>query len=418
MTAEEESVAAIARAEAKRRYLLFAKGFYTFYYAAFAFLSPYLALYYSDLGLDGGQIGVLRGIGPLIAVVAAPLWGALADLTGRHKTIRSLAIVGTWLAVLGLALGRGYGQLLAFAFLFAVFSAPVTSLVDNAVIALLGQDRARYGQQRLWGAVGWGAGGWVSGLIIERLGVTSAFVGYLGLLLVTGVLGLGIPSSRRRGTDADRADGEPGDGRDTGLASYLPDLRRLVGQRSWLLFLIASLLGTLYLGVETSYLFLYLRDLGASESLMGAALAVMTVAEIPVWGLAPRLLRRLGASGLLAISLAAGIVQALCYSILQAPWVALPLQLLHGLAFSAMWTAGVAYAADIAPPGTEATAQSVQAAVSNGLGRALGAYAGGLLISSVGGASMFRLTALTSSAALLLLLVSSRLRQRRRLGRQ
>ena len=43
-------------ADAKRRYLLFAKGFYTFNFAAGAFLAPYLALYYSDLGLSGGQI--------------------------------------------------------------------------------------------------------------------------------------------------------------------------------------------------------------------------------------------------------------------------------------------------------------------------------------------------------------------------
>ena len=257
MTAETE-VSVRSRVAAKRRYLAYAKGFYTCYFAAGAFLAPYLALYYSDLGLSGGQIGVLRGIGPLLSVVAAPLWGALADLSGRHKLLRSLAIAGTWLAVLGLALGRQYPVLLACAFLFAVFGAPVTSLVDNAVIALLGRDRARYGQQRLWGAVGWGVGGWVSGIAIERLGLRVAFAGHLFFLLLTGLLGLGIPSSRH-GTDGGNGDssGTPGYSGST-RSTYLDDLRKLAGQRTWLVFLVASLIGTLYLGVETSYLFLYL----------------------------------------------------------------------------------------------------------------------------------------------------------------
>ena len=50
--AEAESAATMARVAAKRRYLFYAKGFYTFHFAAFAFLGPYLALYYSDLGFS------------------------------------------------------------------------------------------------------------------------------------------------------------------------------------------------------------------------------------------------------------------------------------------------------------------------------------------------------------------------------
>ncbi|MCJ7549478.1 MAG: MFS transporter, partial [Anaerolineae bacterium] len=83
----------------RRTALGFAKAFYTFYFAAGAFFSPFLVLYFSELGLDGRQIGVLRGIAPLITVVAAPLWSALADATRRHKLVRMGAIVGSWLAV-------------------------------------------------------------------------------------------------------------------------------------------------------------------------------------------------------------------------------------------------------------------------------------------------------------------------------
>ncbi|MBN1247422.1 MAG: MFS transporter [Anaerolineae bacterium] len=408
-----ESAATAVKSRVRARYLAFAKSFYACFYAAGAFLAPYLALYYSDLGLSGGQIGVLRGIAPLVSVVAAPAWGAFADLTRRHKLVRSVAILGTWLAVLGLALGRRYAELFIAAFLFAIFGAPITSLVDNAVLAVLGRDRARYGQQRLWGAVGWGIGGWISGFLIERYGLTWSFAGYLVLMAFTGLLALGIPSAAGE-TEHPKGVGEGRASAPTPKrpASFLADLRRLASNGAWVAFLFASLIGCLYLGVETSYLFLYLRDLGADESLMGTALALMTLAEVPVWFLAPRMLDRWGARGLLAIALGAGTVQALIYSVLPAPWVALPVQLLHGLAFSAMWTAGVAYAADIAPPGTEATALGVHAAVQMGLGRALAAYVGGILLTTIGGAQTFRLTAFTSLAALALVLVGVHRRKR------
>ena len=42
------------------------RAFYFFYFSAAAALSPFLALYYERIGLSGSQIGVLRGISPLI----------------------------------------------------------------------------------------------------------------------------------------------------------------------------------------------------------------------------------------------------------------------------------------------------------------------------------------------------------------
>ncbi len=65
----------------------------------------------------------------------------------------------------------------------------------------------------------------------------------------------------------------------------------------------------LYLTVEMNFLMLYMASLGAGESLMGIALVVSTLGELPVWALAPYLLRRLGPRGLLAVALLSGAVR-------------------------------------------------------------------------------------------------------------
>lgn len=88
-------------------------------------MGPFLVLTYRELGLNGQRIGVLRGMAPLITVVAAPLWGALADATRRHKLVRMVAIARSWLAVLILSATRMYGALIAVLAGYAILGAPV-----------------------------------------------------------------------------------------------------------------------------------------------------------------------------------------------------------------------------------------------------------------------------------------------------
>ena len=67
--------------------------FYLLYFGAGACVFPYFVLYYQSLGFTGAQIGLLSAIAPLISLIGAPFWTGIADTTGRHKLIMSLAIL-------------------------------------------------------------------------------------------------------------------------------------------------------------------------------------------------------------------------------------------------------------------------------------------------------------------------------------
>jgi MFS transporter, PPP family, 3-phenylpropionic acid transporter len=370
-------------ARATRQAMLYARAFYALYYGAGVFVSPFLSLYYSELGFTGRQIGVLRGIAPLVSVVSAPLWGALADLSGRHRLLRLVAIAGSWLAIVGVARTTGYVGLIGLVVVYAAFGAPVVPLVDNAVLTLLGKRHDEYGKLRFWGAVGWGVGALTAGLLADRLGLIWSFAGYLVLMAGTGLTTLGLPEGQ---IQAHRA-------------TFGPDLRRLLADRRWRIFLLVILIGTFYQAVEIHYLFIYLDALGVRKSLMGLGLVLATLGELPVWALAPRMLRRWGPRRLIALGFGAAAVQGLVFATLPPTWLALGIQVLHGLTFPAMWAGGIAYVTRVTPEGVRATAQGVFGAAVMGLSSAAGALIGGWLFDSIGGARTFGLAGLVAFGA-------------------
>ncbi len=79
--------------------------------------------------------------------------------------------------------------------------------------------------------------------------------------------------------------------------------------------------------------------------------------------------------------------------------------LLHGVSYSGMWLAGVAFANRLAPPGLGATAQGLFNAVFNGLGFFGGSIFGGLLYDRYGGANLFFWCGLLALLALFLFLL-------------
>lgn len=98
----------------------------------------------------------------------------LADRTGRH---RSFFFVGSLLMLLlGLAvhLPRSFQGQLWLMVAMTLFPANCGAFPDTAVLTSA-KDDGDYGRQRLMASVGWGAFSFLTGLLVERHGLSSAF---------------------------------------------------------------------------------------------------------------------------------------------------------------------------------------------------------------------------------------------------
>jgi MFS transporter, PPP family, 3-phenylpropionic acid transporter len=354
--------------------MLFPSLYYFLYFSAVSALFPYLALFYQAQGLTGGQIGLLSGIAPLIAFFGVPLWTGAADATHRHKRVTLVCFTGLVIISFIFPAFSSFGGLLLMISLHAFFGTPLGPLVDSAVLTLLGDRRERFGRIRLWGTVGYGLMAPFAGSLIGRLGLKWAFWGYAILTLAGLLVILRIPFRQSRST-----------------SSYLGGMRTLFTNRPWMLFLAMVFIAGIGMAAINNYLFVYMQGLGASKPLMGFALTMSTLSEIPALFFSDRLLRCFGVRGMLVIAMATIGLRLVFYSLTAQPWVVLLIQLLHGLTFAAIYTAGVYYADLVAPPGMQASAQGIFNGTMWGFGAAAGGLLGGLLLDRFSPGGMYGL---------------------------
>lgn len=373
------------------RALLVPKAFYFCYFAASSSLLPFLALYYHESGLSGGQIGILVSLSPIITWLAAPFWGALADNTRQYRLILTTTIIGTAFTAGLLGWVSGFLLLLPVVVVYAFFCAPIIPLVDNGVMTMLGERSRLYGRQRVWGSIGWGISAAAAGLLVDRFGQGVSFYIYIFFFIILAF----ISTKFRMSSGAIRL-------------PFWQGMRALVGNRALIIFLVTTLFASMGSAIVNNYVFIYLKDLGASGALLGISLTVATLSEMPVFFFAATLLRVFGARGLLLLSLSAYVVRLIAYTFLPPVWLVLPINLLHGLTFAALWTAGVSYANEVAPTGMSATAQGLFTGVTMGLGSAVGALVAGLVFESFGPLVMFRGGAMIVLIGIVFFLVAGR----------
>jgi PPP family 3-phenylpropionic acid transporter len=360
-------------------------------YAGLAFATPFLVLYFQGLGFSGAEIGLLAGVAPLITFCGAPFWTGLADATRRHRLILTVSMA---VGVAGYVL---YPFLRAFAAVFLVslvlnfFFAPVSSFSDNATMFMLGEKKDFYGRIRLGGTVGYALAAPVAGVLVGRYGLRAGFWSaaaayFVGLLLSRGFI------------HAPSQDSTPA----------LSGLRTLLSNPHWILFLIVSLASGLALAGANNYFFPYMKELGAATSIMGIALTIGTITEVPVLFFGHHLLRIFKPYGLFMLAAVVTAVRILLFAANTSPGWALVIQLLNGFTFPMMWLAGVAWANANAPQGMTATAQGLFGAMTFGIGMAVGGFLGGPLLESVGGRGLYLVFGIIALSTVMIAAVAER----------
>ena len=118
----------------------------------------------------------------------------------------------------------------------------------------------------------------------------------------------------------------------------------------------------------------YMKENGATDSLVGYGLSFQGLCELPLFYFSARIILRLGLKTTLIVTVLATTVRMLLYSITKNPYAALPIELLHGFSWSLFWVVCVEYINKLVDERWLATGQSLLYAAYFGIGAIAGNY--------------------------------------------
>jgi len=165
------------------------------------------------------------------------------------------------------------------------------------------------------------------------------------------------------------------------------------------------------MSVVNNYIAITIKnDFHGPSSLIGVSVVCNVTFEIIFFFFGKYLFERLGVFKMILISHAAIITRVVSYSILLrvqwSPWCILPVELLHGVCFAAIWNSGSKVINDNSPPQLQATGQSIFFGLYMGVGTGLGALFGGLIYNSWGAIVMYECVAVSVFTGLIIFIAA------------
>ncbi len=369
-------------APSPNRALLAVKALYALYFGGLGIYFTFINVYFRSIGLSGAEIGLLGAIAPLVGIFAGTVWGMLSDRTGQTRRLLMLASAGAIITVLLISTARAFATLIPLVALFSLFNSAIIPLVDSTTLALLGDQRERYGAQRIWGSIGFIVTSSASGFLVDAQGIRVIFIGFaiaLGLHLFMLAFLPAQPVETR--------------------GSIMRGLPGLMRQPAWVIFAISVILIAIAGNAMGAFLSVTVKALGGADSLVGLGWTIAALSELPVMAGSAWLLRRAGPARLLMVGFLAYTVRMFLYSIAPAPEWVLAINTMGGISFALYWVSSVTYANQLAPAGLKATSQGMLTTLTN-LAGIPGSAVGGWLFDVRGPSGMFQVMAMVCATAL------------------
>jgi len=358
--------------------------FYAGIFSAVGIHLPFWPVWLKAQGLDATQIGVLLAATFFTKIISNPLVGQMVDRRGdRRRPMIALAAGGV-LSFMLYALVDDFWGILAVTIVAGGFFAAMMPVGENLTMMVAVRDGLDYGRIRLWGSLSFivaaSAGGW---LIAGRPPDLIMWLVTLGLAL-TLLACLGVPDVRAAGPAAARP----------------PPIRLLLGNRLFLLFLLATSLSQVSHMIYYGFATLHWQAAGLSPWMIGLLWAEGVVAEIVLFAFSNKVVRRLGPGRLLVLAGIAGLVRWTVLAATTDPLALAAVQWLHAGTFGCMHLGAMHFIHRAAPAGLSARAQALYSSVTLGVASGLFMLFTGQLYAGLAGGAFLVMAALSAAAAL------------------
>lgn len=317
---------------------------------------PIIADFLKDRGLSGLQIGAVLAVTPLMMFVVQPFYGSLADRLGYKRCLLLSSLLASLSYVLYL-LNGGFIYLLIVTAVMSLFYNSIQPILDSLSLKLAQENPTfSYGKLRIAGAAGWAFTGIITGQLIDHINTTVIFVVSAISMLLAFLFAFTIKNDKRT----------------VASEQSFNNIKEVMKSRALIFLLFCVFL--ISAGASTIWYFysIYMKENGASASLVGYGLSFQGLCELPLFYFSARIIARLGIKTTLLVTVFATVLRLALYGIVKNPYAALPIELLHGVSWSLFWVVCVEYVNKLVKEEWRVTGQSLLYAAYYGAGTIAG----------------------------------------------
>lgn len=356
------------------------------FHATNTIILSYLPLYLEYKNLTATEIGWVLAVGPLASIIAQPFWGYLSDKYKTVKRMIQICIVGLLITSTLFFQMTTLVAILLMGAVFYFFTSPIGALGDSLAQRRSDELGISFGKIRMWGSVGFATSSLIVGEVLTRIGIQYMIWPYL----IFGATAL-IVSFRLV---------------DVNVASdpvQLRDVRKIIQNKPFLLFLLLMLFLTITHRASDSYIGLYIAELGGSERLVGLSWFVGVISEAAVFALAGLWFRKLRSFVFIIIAGGLFSIRWFLYSGIEDPAYIIALQVMHGLTFGIFYVAAFSYISRLVPKLLQSTGHLIFFATFFGVSGIIGSLAGGAIMDVASGGTLYFFMGLTALTGTILL---------------
>ena len=341
--------------------------FYFILFLSFGIIGPYRALYFSQKGFSGTQIGVLIGIVPILSILFQPVWSALSDLFHTRRLLLVIGCLGVSASMIGIGIVDSFKANFLLFTVFSIFITPIGPIGTALVLDYLDEIEKPDSLSliRVWGSIGFGVSSLLLGsfLMDQRLELFPWLL--VGVYLLLGLVCLILPENKM---DISQPD------------IKLKDLTQLSKNTSFMLFLAGMVFIGATLLIANNFQTVFLQSLNASSLLIGITVALPALLEIPMLIITPTLLKKFRLRQLIIAGAVLMPVRWGLFYMIQNPGWMIPAQILNGVATISIDIAGVSYIDKSIPSKWRATGQGLYTTAAFAIGPGIGNFIAGNIL--------------------------------------
>lgn len=353
------------------------------YWMSYGVLFPFMVRMCASFGYDDFQCGVILTGVTVANLVMQPVIGSVCDRLLRIKPLFIAMFLTGGAASFLIYLGKTRFPLLVLT--FVVLSACIQTLqyiidIWSVRISRTGVQY-NYGFSRSFGSVFYAVATGILGFVLDRFGMDVIEPIFFVSALLTAFVALWVNEEESAALLA----GERNlPGKKASAVPFPKALGMLLRNRRYLVFLVSYFIMQIGNSPIYNYTARKIEILGGGSSLLGIALFIQAIAEVPTLLLQRRLRARFRAVTLMRMAMAGMVIRACGIAFAPTAVTVALAFFLQSISFGIFIGALVLYVPEIVPREIQFTAQTIFASVTIGLSGVLGNLIGGYVAKTFG----------------------------------